>query len=272
MTEQTHQAGQFKLQIKEFFRKEFLNCRMIRLAKHDHVYTCGDDDPVVYFIESGQVKILLLSPEGKECLLAIHTAGDIFGESSLAGQGVRLDTAVAMQDVVLKQIPCRSFLSTLKRESMLEGLVQYMVLRIAEQQDVITSLLTANSEQRLAMTLLHLARRLGKNDPRSVLIQQKISHEELAEMVGTTRPRIGTFLKRFRELGLVELSSERCLIVKERKLREYLERIACAEDDRLEFMPGLRGGKCENRESAVPTLDIPSVNDDHEGYEEKPVA
>jgi CRP-like cAMP-binding protein len=232
--EQTHQVEQFKLQIKELFRKESLNCRVVKIAKHGHVYTCGNHDPMVYFIESGQIKVLLLSAEGKECLLAIHTTGDIFGELSLCGQNARLDTAVAMQDVILKQIPCRSFINTLKREEMLEGLVQYLAVRVGEQQEVITSLLTANSEQRLAMTLLRLARRLGKNDPLSGRIAQKISHEELAEMVGTTRPRIGIFLKRFRELGLVELSRERHFIIKEMKLREYLARMAFAEDKSLE--------------------------------------
>ncbi len=232
MIDQTFQEEQFKLQIKELFRKESLDCRTIRKAKHDHVYTCGTLDPMVYFIESGQIKLLLLSPEGKESLLAIHTTGDIFGEMSLCGQYARLDTAVAMQDVILKQIPSRSFLNILKRESMLEAFVRYMALRVAEQQEVITSLLTANSEQRLGMTLLRLARRLGKNDLRSVRIAQKISHEELAEMVGTTRPRIGIFLKRFRELGLVELSRERHFIIKEKNLREYLARMASFMEER----------------------------------------
>jgi CRP/FNR family cyclic AMP-dependent transcriptional regulator len=116
--------------------------------------------------------------------------------------------------------------------------------------------LTANSEQRLATTLLHLARRLGKNDPRSVRIEQKISHEELAEMVGTTRPRIGIFLKRFRELGLIEISSERHFIVRERKLREYLERIALDSDGSLEIIRTLQSGEQERVEPASPPLGV----------------
>ncbi len=259
--------SRFKLQVKELFRKESFNCRVIKVAKHEHIYTCGDHDPMVYFIDSGQIKVLLLSPEGKECLLAIHTVGDIFGESSLCGQYNRLDTAVAMQDVVLKQIPCRSFLNTLSRESMLEGLVQYLVMRVAEQQEVISSLLTANSEQRLATTLLHLARRLGKNDPRSVRIQQKISHEELAEMVGTTRPRIGIFLKRFRELGLIELSRERHFIIRENKLREYAKCLALSGDQGIEFTRTRQPGKEDQGAPAILTLGVGSVNGDREGFE-----
>ncbi len=264
MTEQDSQVEQLKLRIKELFRKEQFNCRVIRLAKHEHVYTCGDHDPMVYFIESGQVKVLLLSPEGKECLLAIHTAGDILGELSLYSQCARVDTAVAMQDVVLKQIPSRTFINTLKRESMLEDLVQYLVVRVAEQQEVITSLLTANCEQRLGLTLLHLARRLGKNDPRSICIKQKISHEELAEMVGTTRPRIGIFLKKFREMGLLELSRERHFIIKEGSLREYLARIAFAEDEKFELSSTFRSSRPEKAGTTMPALGIASSDMDCE--------
>ncbi len=264
MTEQYSQVEQLKLQIKELFRKEHFNGRVIRLAKHEHVYTCGDHDPMVYFIESGQVKVLLLSPEGKECLLAIHTAGDILGELSLYSQCARVDTAVAMQDVVLRQIPSRTFINLLKRESMLEGLVQYLVVRVAEQQEVITSLLTANCEQRLGLTLLHLARRLGKNDPRSICIKQKISHEELAEMVGTTRPRIGIFLKKFREMGLLELSSERHFIIKEKNLREYLARMAFDEGDNFEITGRFRPCRPEKVETTMPAMSIASADRDCE--------
>ncbi len=76
----TEKTDQFKLRILELFQKETLDCRIIRVPKRGHVYTCGDHDTMVYFIERGKVKILLLSPEGKECLLAIHPSGDIFGE------------------------------------------------------------------------------------------------------------------------------------------------------------------------------------------------
>ena len=73
------------------------------MAKHDHIYNSGDQDEMVYFIESVQIKLLMLSPEGRECLLAIHTAGDIFGEPCLSGLDSRLETATAMEETVLKR-------------------------------------------------------------------------------------------------------------------------------------------------------------------------
>jgi CRP/FNR family transcriptional regulator, cyclic AMP receptor protein len=226
MIQETPQAEQFKQQMRDSLRQETLNSRAIKIAKHDHVYTCGDQDEMVYFIESGQVKLLMLSPEGRECLLAIHAAGDIFGELCLSGLGARLETAMAMEETVLKQIPCPKFFARLSRDALFEGFVQYLAVRIADQQQVIANLVTVDSEQRLGKTLLRLARTLGKKDPRSIRIELKISHEELSEMVGTTRPRVSLFMQRFRNLGLIETSEEHFLIVKEKKLIDYLAQIA----------------------------------------------
>ena len=230
MIDYTSQAEQYKRQIRDMLQREAVSYRLIKVPKHGHVFTCGDQDPMVYVIESGQIKLLSPSPEGKECLIAIYTAGDMFGELCLCGQPVRLYTAVAMKDSTLKQIPCGSLTAVLRREPPIGGLVQYLVARIAEQEQVISSLLTVNSERRLALTLLRLAKQLGKQHPRSVCIDQKISQEELAEMVGTTRTRIGIFLKKFRACGLIELSQERHLIVKEESVNQYLERVALAEN------------------------------------------
>ena len=181
---------------------------------------------MVYCIESGQVKLTLVSPEGKECLLAIHTSGDIFGELCICGQSLRPDTATTMQEATIRKMPYRSFLSLLRRESLLEGLVEYLATRISEQQQVIRTLITTSSEPRLAITLLRLGRRLGKSDLCNTCINQKISHEELAGMVGTTRPRIGIFLKKFREMGMIELNENRCIVIKEKEIRDYLDKIA----------------------------------------------
>ena len=80
MIQQTFRVDPFKERLRESLQRETLNSRSVRIARHANVYTCGDQDEMVYFIESGQIKLLMLSPEGKECLLAIHSAGDIFGE------------------------------------------------------------------------------------------------------------------------------------------------------------------------------------------------
>lgn len=194
----------------------------VHVNKQQPVYLCGDPARSVYFIESGQIKLLMLSPEGKECLLDIHTEGDIFGELCLARTEARQETATAMGNTTLKRIPSAAFLLHLAGHSLVEGFVQYLANRVGEQQQVISHLITVDSEHRLGKTLLILARKLGDPDPRSTRIEQKITHEELSEMVGTTRPRITAFMHKFRALGLVETTPQHFLIVKERKLSDYL--------------------------------------------------
>ena len=226
MIQQTPQADEFKQQLRDSLRRETLNSHAIKVARHRHVYSCGDQDEMVYFIESGQIKLLMLSSEGRECILAIHSAGDIFGELCLSGLAARLETATAMKATILKQIPCSQFFARLSFDSLFEGFVRYLAVRIADQQQVIANLVTVDSEQRLGKTLLQLARTMGKKDPRSIRIELRISHEELSAMVGTTRPRISLFMQRFHNLGLIETNRDRFFIIKERKLTDYLAQIA----------------------------------------------
>jgi CRP-like cAMP-binding protein len=166
------------------------------------------------------------SSEGRECILAIHGPGDVFGEVCLSGLGGRLETATAMKATALKRVPRDQFFARLDRDSLFEGFIRYLAVRVADQQQVIANLVTVDSEQRLGQTLLQLGRSIGKKDPRSIRIELKISHEELSEMVGTTRPRISMFMQRFKNLGLIEMNKEHFLGIQEHKLISYLAQIA----------------------------------------------
>jgi CRP-like cAMP-binding protein len=243
MFQQTPRVDLFKEQLRESLRHETLHSRTARIARHADVYTSGDQDDMVYFIESGQIKLLMLSPEGKECLLAIHSAGDLFGELCLSGSGSRLETATAMEETILKKIPSSQFLACLNRDSLLEGFVRYLALRIADQREVIANLVTVDGEQRLCKTLLQLGRTLGKKDQQSTRIELKISHDELSKMVGTTRPRVSLFMQRFRNLGLLETNLDRFLVINEKKLTGYLAQIAVAPRHHR----GSRDDSCQSR-------------------------
>ena len=159
MIREIPQAERFKQKLCESLRRDTQNSRAITIAKNQHVYHPGDRDEMVYFIESGQIKLLMLTPGGRECLLAIHTAGEIFGELCLAGLAARLETAIAMEESILKRIPCSLFLTWLTRDALFEGFVQYLTVRIAEQHEIIANLVAVDSEQRLDKVLLHLARK-----------------------------------------------------------------------------------------------------------------
>ena len=226
MIEQTPQASLFMQQLRDLLRRETEDARALKIAKHENIYTCGEHGDSVYFIEGGQIKLVMVSPEGRECIFAVLGFGEVFGELTLSGSGERIETATAMEQTELKAIPSSKFFALLNSNHLLEGFVRYLTVRIAEQQQVIAHLVTTDSEQRLGKTLLQLARTLGQTGTDSVHIEHKITHEELSEMIGTTRSRVSVFMQRFRNLGLIETTAEHFLVINEDKLTAYLAHIA----------------------------------------------
>lgn len=179
---------------------------------------------MIYWIQRGHVKLVVDSSQGKECLLDIYSSGDFFGESCLAGTEFRLETAVAMDDTVLKRIGCQQFIAALS-DAELHNMIRQLNKRILEQQLFITDMATATSEFRLGKILLRLGSRMGRKHSFGTIIDCRISQEELSQMIGTTRPRVSEFLSRFRKLGLINLSMERLIIIKEANLTDYLASI-----------------------------------------------
>jgi CRP/FNR family transcriptional regulator, cyclic AMP receptor protein len=226
MIDLTPQDSRFKLEMKEFFRTQICS-HAVRIAKNHIVYYSGQKDPTVYFLMRGKIKLLLSTAEGKECLLGLRTEGDLVGELCFSGASGRIETAIAMDDVLLKQMSYRDFLEGLKRSALLNDLIRYLTVRLSEQQELIATLVTANSEQRLAKTLLYLSRTLGTRENGAVSLGYRFSRGELSKMVGTTRSRVGAFLKKFGQLGLISTTENRCLVVVEGKLRKFVDCQSC---------------------------------------------
>src|SRR5258708_40318686 len=131
MIQETCKSDQFKEQMQGSLLNETKNSSAIEIGKHHHVYTVGDERETVYFIEKGQIKLVMISSEGKECMLAIHGAGDVFGELCLSGLGGRLGTATAMEDTFLEEIPSRKFHDSLAKSSLLADFINSLSVRIA---------------------------------------------------------------------------------------------------------------------------------------------
>ncbi len=223
MVEFTHPCDRFKVLLRNSLRDQALGWSTVKYAKSRCIYTPGSRDGMIYFIESGQVKLLIISHDGKQCLASIRTSGDIIGESFLSGQETRLEMAVAMKETSLRKIPARDFIAYLKKNSMLETLVQYLAVKVSEQLEIICALTTADGEHRLAKTLLFLSRMLGSSTSGATgCIEQRISHQELSCMVGTTRPRIGILLKKFRQLGLVRVTAQGLLVVERQRMQQFI--------------------------------------------------
>jgi len=162
MIQETPQINQFKKQLHKTLLHETLSSPTIKIAKNMNLYTSGDQDKMIYFIESGQIKLLMVSPEDKECIIAIHTKGDVFGELCLSESGGRKETATAMEETYFKKIPCSKFLMHLSNDLLLEGFARYLAVRIADQQQIIANLVNIDSEKRMGETLLQLAQTLSK--------------------------------------------------------------------------------------------------------------
>jgi CRP-like cAMP-binding protein len=211
--------------LRNLLQSGALRTNTITIRRRDYVYYMGDTDERIYLIEVGQIKLIVPTLTGKECLLNIFTVGDLFGESCLTGVGERMEAAVAMEDTTLRCVHYRDLLVYLRDNALhkqYQSIIQCLATRLVEQQQSITDFATTNSEYRLGRALLLLGDKLGKRGPVAIRIEHNISHEELSQIVGTTRPRVSWFIQKFRSLGLLDITAEHFLVIKEKELANYL--------------------------------------------------
>ena len=207
----------------EHIRARSLFATTVELGKNEIVYDGFADDRSIYLVEHGKVKTVVHTRTGKRCLLNIYATGDVLGESCLLGaQRPEGTTAITMTDTVLHRIPGAAARAALTDARLSAEFLRYVIGRVLDQQRMIADLLTENSESRLAAILLRLGRRFGIRRTNLLRIEDRITQEELAAMVGTTRSRVGHFLKGFQESGLVERDDMGFLVVNEPRMRHFL--------------------------------------------------
>jgi CRP/FNR family transcriptional regulator, cyclic AMP receptor protein len=172
-------------------------------SKKQTIFTQGDAADAVFYIQKGKVRLTVVSKIGKEATLAILNSGDFFGEGGLAGQPLRMGSAVALTDCELMQIDKKAMMLALYQENTLSDLFTAYLLgrNIRYEADLVDQLFNS-SEKRLARILLLLAHFGKEGVPETVI--PKISQKTLAEMVGTTRSRVNFFMNRFRKLGFLD--------------------------------------------------------------------
>jgi CRP/FNR family transcriptional regulator, cyclic AMP receptor protein len=171
-------------------------------AKGAVVYQQAGVADAVYYLQSGKVKIVVASKQGKEAVIAILEAGAFFGEGCLIGQHVRLATAVAIADSEAMRIGKAEMLRVLHDEVAFgELFMNHLLSRNSRVEADLVDQLFNSSEKRLARTLLLLAN-FGK-DGGPQPITTPVSQATLAEIIGTTRPRVSHFMNKFRKLGFI---------------------------------------------------------------------
>ena len=166
------------------------------------IFTQGDPTDAVFYIQTGKIKLTVVSHEGKEATIGILGEGYFFGEGSLAGQTLRMCSATAMTDCAVLRIDKQAMMEALHREHELSDVfVAYLLARNIRYEEDLVDQLFNSSEKRLARILLLLAHFGKEGKPESVV--PKVSQEVLAEMIGTTRSRVSFFMNRFRKLGFI---------------------------------------------------------------------
>jgi len=166
------------------------------------IFAQGDTADAVFYIQTGKVKLTVVSKTGREATLGLLGVENFFGEGALAGQVVRMGSAEAMTDCELLRVEKKAMIDALHREHAFSDLfVAYLLARNIRYEEDLVDQLFNSSEKRLARVLLMLARFGKEGLPESVI--PKISQETLAEMVGTTRSRVSYFMNRFRKLGFI---------------------------------------------------------------------
>ncbi len=176
--------------------------KSVLFRRKQGIFAQGDTADAVFHIQTGKVRLTVVSNDGKEATIGILGDGEFFGEGALAGQALRMGSATAMTDCVVLRIDKKAMMEALHREHEFSDLfVAYLLERNIRYEEDLVDQLFNSSEKRLARILLLLVQFGKEGKPETVV--PKISQETLAEMVGTTRSRVSFFMNRFRKLGFI---------------------------------------------------------------------
>jgi CRP/FNR family transcriptional regulator, cyclic AMP receptor protein len=182
--------------------------RIISVEKGQTFFAQGDPADCVFYLKKGRAKISVVSAGGKEATIRLVLAGDFFGEKAMAAEpGLRVTTATALSDCVAVRITRPEFLRMMKENHEFSYLFSSFLLActMKAQADLVDQLFN-RAEKRLARLLLLLAEYGKTADDESII--PPISQEALASMIGSTRPRVNTFMNRFRKLGFIDYDSQ----------------------------------------------------------------
>ena len=195
-------APQPPFDIRKFFSVGRTGQTTATYKASDIAFAQGDPAASIFYIWDGKLKLTVISAQGKEAIVAIAGPGDFVGEGCLGGEAFRIATATAFVRCKTTELSKKAMARLLEANSQFtETFTRHLLARNARVEADLVDQLFNSSERRLARMLLLLAN-FGKEGKPEPLIA-KISHESLAEMIGTTRSRVSFFMIKFRKLGLI---------------------------------------------------------------------
>jgi CRP-like cAMP-binding protein len=179
----------------------------------DHtIFMQGQAADSIYLLVRGKVTLAVASQDGKEAIVATLGPGEFFGEGCLAGQSLRMATAITVGVCELTRIEKPLMRRMLHEDQhFADEFLDHVLSRIIRYEADLVDQMFNSAEKRLARMLLLLSH-FGKDSTSETLVAG-INQEHLAQMVGTTRSRINFFMNRFRKLRFIDYDSEKGLTV-----------------------------------------------------------
>ena len=197
---------------------------MKRYSRRERIYGQGDPGDLVYLLKEGRVKIYKLSPDGKELTLAVLENGEIFGEMALIDEGPRGTIAETLDDSDICVIRRRDFEMLLKKKPDLAMHVTKLIgLRRREIENQLENLVFRNAPSRLAALLMSLAEKHGVRDSQGIILNVKLSQQELANLIGTARETTSALLNEFKRLGFIDIRHRRIKILEQWQLKKIAD-------------------------------------------------
>jgi CRP/FNR family transcriptional regulator, cyclic AMP receptor protein len=188
---------------KAFLAKANGGRTISKYQKDQTVFSQGEAADAVFYIQQGKIKITVVSEQGKEAVVAILGTGDFVGEGCLVGQPLRMATVTAMMECEIMRLEKAVIMRVIHEEpTFAEMFMSHLLTRTIRVEADLVDQLFNSSEKRLARALLLLANFGKEGKPEAVIA--KISQETLAEMIGTTRSRVSSFMNKFRQLGFID--------------------------------------------------------------------
>ena len=193
--------------------------RMVSYRKNEPVYIPGDPSDIVYLLKKGRVKVSKVSEEGREATLAILEAGEIFGELE-ALQGVSRESMVqALEPVMVCEIRREDFERFLNQTPDVGGKILKLIGgRLRRIESRVSDLVFRSAPARLARTLLELSHSMGTSENGSVRLQTRLTHQNLANLIGTSRETVSTLMSQFAHHGLIAQDNRYIVILDEDRL------------------------------------------------------
>ncbi len=194
-----------------------------RFGKHQFIVREAEPGDTFYIIVSGSVSVSRIAPDGRETILSILKEGDFFGEMSMFDSSLRSASIKTLTDVEVGQINQADFLGLLDRNPKIGRL---LVIELSERLRAANALIAATTSQdiraRLASLLLNLAENFGETATNGVRISLRLTNQEMANMIGTTRETVNRTLNRFWDDQLVDMRTSHVVVVNQEKLRALI--------------------------------------------------